>query len=144
MYNDILVPTDGSDGFENVTEHAIEIADKFDATIHVVNVIDTGVMRYDIEASEFIEELHQYGEKTTQEVAEQAEKEGIPVLEEVVEGLPYEEILNYADEKDVDMIIMGTHGRTGLGRVVLGSVAEKVLRKSEVPVLTTGLEQGDS
>jgi nucleotide-binding universal stress UspA family protein len=51
-------------------------------------------------------------------------------------GTPSEEIVNYADEHEIDLIVMGTHGRTGVARVLLGSVAEKVVRKAPCPVLT--------
>lgn len=60
----------------------------------------------------------------------------------IVEGNPHEEILEYVSEHDIDMVVMGTHGRTGIDRVVMGSVAERVVRQSPVPVLTVrGKEQ---
>lgn len=58
------------------------------------------------------------------------------MLTEVVEGNPHEKILEYVSEHDIDMVVMGTHGRTGLDRALMGSVAERVVRRSPVPVLT--------
>lgn len=66
---------------------------------------------------------------------------GLTVVIEIVEGNPHEEILEYVSEHGIDMVIMGTHGRTGLDRVVMGSVAERVVRRSPVPVLTVRGEE---
>nr|WP_256421809.1 universal stress protein [Halobellus rarus] len=66
---------------------------------------------------------------------------GLTVVTEIVDGNPHEEILDYVSEYGIDMVIMGTHGRTGLDRVVIGSVAERVVRQSPVPVLTVRGEE---
>lgn len=136
MYDDILVPTDGAEGFEEVAKHAVSIGEKYDATIHAINVVDSRVFLDSINMAHLMEELEQFGHEKTQEVGDMAREKGLPAMEEVREGIPHKEILKYADEKDVDLIVMGTHGRTGLGRMVMGSVAEKVIRKSDVPVLS--------
>lgn len=68
---------------------------------------------------------------------------GLTVVTEIGEGNPHEEILEYVSEHDIDMIIVGTHGRTGFDRAVMGSVAERVVRRSPVPVLTVRDEEQD-
>lgn len=72
----------------------------------------------------------------TTAVAEKGDERDIPVETDVRRGNPHREILDYADEHAVDLVVMGTHGRTGLDRYLLGSVTEKVVRLSNVPVLT--------
>ena len=59
----------------------------------------------------------------------------------IVPGLPYEQIISQAEDKSADLIVLGTHGRTGLDHVLFGSTAEKVVRKSSLPVLTVRLEE---
>jgi nucleotide-binding universal stress UspA family protein len=68
---------------------------------------------------------------------------GLTVVTELVEGNPHEEILDYVTEHGIDMVIVGIHGRIGLDRVVTGSVAERVVRRSPVPVLTVRGEEQD-
>ena len=65
-----------------------------------------------------------------------ADEHGVTVIESIGYGKPDEEILEYADEERIDAIVMGTHGRSGVGRFVMGSVAEKVVRKSPIPFVT--------
>jgi nucleotide-binding universal stress UspA family protein len=70
-------------------------------------------------------------------VIQQAEAAGVNTIEGVVaQGAPHQAILDYVDEHDIDLVVMGTHGRTGLDRYLLGSVTEKVVRLSDAPVLT--------
>lgn len=140
MYNDIVVPSDGSEGFDEVLEHAMQIAEKFDGTIHAVHVADIRAYNRGIDIAPILEEFEQLGQEITQEVTDKAEERGIPTFREVRKGVPHQEILDYADEVEADLIVMGTHGRTGLSRWMLGSVAEKVVRKSDIPVLLSELE----
>jgi nucleotide-binding universal stress UspA family protein len=83
-----------------------------------------------------LETLRDEGRQAVRDVEVTSTQAGLTVVTETVEGNPYEEILEYASKRGIDMIIMGTHGRTGLDRVVMGSVAERVVRRSPVPVLT--------
>jgi nucleotide-binding universal stress UspA family protein len=78
-------------------------------------------------------------------VIEQAESAGVETIEGVVSsGTPHRAILDYVDEEDVDLVVMGTHGRTGLDRYLLGSVTEKVVRLSDAPVITVRLSDDDA
>jgi nucleotide-binding universal stress UspA family protein len=132
VYNDILVPTDGSQSAKAALEHGIEIASKWDATLHTLYVVDTRLER----SGPSLETLRDEGRKAVQDVDIAGTRGGLSVVTELVEGNPHEEILDYVTEHGMDMIIVGTHGRTGLDRVVMGSVAERVVRRSPVPVLT--------
>lgn len=137
MYNKILLPTDGSEGMEIVIDHALQVARRDDATIHALYVVDTATMgRLPMDTSwEAVSGLLQEeGQRALDAVREAAE--GIAVDGKITEGAPSSEIVDYADAEDVDLIIMGTHGRGGLGRLLLGSVAERVVRTATVPVLT--------
>jgi len=90
-----------------------------------------------------LETLRDEGRGAVRNVKVTGTQAGLTVVTEIVEGNPHEEILNYVTEHGIDMIIMGTHGRTGLDRVVMGSVAERVVRRSPVPVLTVRGEEQD-
>lgn len=136
MYDNVLVPTDGSKGAEVAVEHAIEIAEKFGANVHVLYVVDVRVNTKGDVWANILGGLKEIGEKATQSISDQVIEQGLKPVKEVKEGVPHREINEYADDNDIDLIVMGTHGRTGLDRVLIGSTAEKVLRTSEVPVMT--------
>ncbi|MDG5775108.1 universal stress protein [Haloarculaceae archaeon H-GB2-1] len=137
MYNDILVPTDGSQGAKAALEHGIEIGSQWDATLHTLFVVDTRVAR----SGPLLETLREEGRQAVRDVEVTGTQAGLTVVTEIVEGNPHEEILEYVSEHDIDMVVMGTHGRTGIDRVVMGSVAERVVRRSPVPVLTVRGEE---
>lgn len=139
MYNDLLVPTDGSQGAKAVLKHGIEIASRYDAALHALYVVDTRLAH----SGALLETLRGEGRQAVRDVEVAGTQAGLTVVTEVVEGNPHEEILEYVSEHGIDMVIMGTHGRTDLDRVVMGSVAERVVRRSPVPVLTVRVEQQD-
>ncbi|GKZ15601.1 universal stress protein UspA [Haladaptatus sp. W1] len=137
MYDTILVPTDGSDSAAEAARNAVELAKRFDATIHAIYVIDIGAMWPDAYEGSILNDLEERGKKAVAAVREPAEDAGIDVVDDVVTGgHPHRVILDYADDNDIDCIVMGTHGRRGLDRYLLGSVTERVVRMSDVPVLT--------
>ena len=128
MYDRILVPTDGSPSAEAAARHGVVIAEVFDASIHVISV--TG----ENERNERLAEAR--AKDAISNLEELIEQESDRSCQSVVEhGSPYESILAYASENDIDLIVMGTHGRRGLSRVLLGSVTERVIRLSNDPVL---------
>ncbi|QPV63656.1 universal stress protein [Halosimplex litoreum] len=137
-YDDVLVPTDGSDAAEAAVAHGIAVADAFDATVHAVTVVDLGGMTTGsgVEPpTQRLERQTEAGEETVEAVAERARDEGLDATATVVHGFPSADLLDYVDEEGVDIVAMGTHGRTGLDRVLLGSTTERVLTRSPVPVL---------
>lgn len=139
MYDKILVPTDGSEGSEVALEHAKSLAKNYDSEVHLIYVADVRTQNTGDIMANFIGELEKIGEKAVNSMLEELD-EVDSVVTEVIKGIPHREIIEYANEKNMDLIVMGTHGRTGLDRILLGSVTEKVVRTSEVPVMTVGRE----
>lgn len=140
MYDNILLPTDGSEGMEIVIEHAQELAKIHDATLHTLYVANTASLSdLPMESSwEGVNSaLQQQGERAIDLVEDAVA--GLSIETEIVEGSPSKEIVSYASENDCDVIVMGTHGRSGVDRLLLGSVAERVVRSAPVPVLTVGI-----
>ncbi|WP_435179553.1 universal stress protein [Halorussus sp. AFM4] len=138
-YDDVLIPTDGSDCAELAIDHGIAIADQFDATVHAVYVVDVRTVATAVDApvdTGLLERLEERGRDATEAVAEGAREAGLDAATAVREGVPARGLLDYADEADVDLVAMGTHGRTGFDRYFIGSTAAKVVRTSEVPVLS--------
>lgn len=140
MYDEILFPTDGSDGADAALTHAMELAETYGATLHVLYVVDTTYLGSSAAEATTFETLQQVGEEAVSETVEAISERGIEVTGERREGEPYTAILGYAEEIDADVIVMGTHGRSGIDRFLLGSVTEKVVRTSDVPVLTVRLD----
>ena len=131
MVQSILTPTDGSDPSYQAIEKAVHIAKPFDATIHAVSVVKSiptrDRLRYDPEDN---------ANEAIAKAREVVEQEDLTFIGETREGLPSEQIVAYANDHDIDMIVMGTHGRSGLDRLLIGSVAERTVRTSSTPVLT--------
>lgn len=141
MYEEILVPTDGSPAADAAIEHAVDLADQYDARLHALYVVD-GASYSSLEAGSeiVIEALEAEGEEATERVAKAAEEAGVEAVTTVTTGTAYRTIREYVEENDIDLTVMGTHGRQGLDRYLLGSVTERVVRTSEVPVLTVRQE----
>ncbi|MDR5674077.1 Nucleotide-binding protein, UspA family [Halalkaliarchaeum sp. AArc-CO] len=137
MYDRILIPTDGSPAAEAAIEHAIDIAEKYDATVHALFVVD-GAAYSTLEAGAEIvmEALESEGKRAVERIAEIADDAGLDCETSVVSGTAYRSIREYIDDHDIDLVVMGTHGRRGIDRYLLGSVTERVVRTSDVPVLT--------
>jgi nucleotide-binding universal stress UspA family protein len=137
----ILVPTDGSDGVERATDHATEEAATHDATTHGRYVLST-----DSYAGLAMESSWDSADRLLRENAKAAvarihgladEKDAAVRVETVtVEGKPSREIVRHSENEGCDLIVIGTHGRGGIDRLLLGSVAENVIRASSIPVTT--------
>lgn len=136
MFDEILVPTDGSEAAEEAIETAIAVAEAFDARVHALYAISLQPY-YPLELTmeRVVDVLEREGEEATGKVATAAEAAGLDHETEVTRGMPHQTITKYVDAHDIDLIVMATHGRTGLDRTLLGSVTERVLRSSSVPVL---------
>lgn len=141
MYDDLLVPTDGSDRAEAALDHAIEIAGPRDATIHALYVVDDRafITLHDDMTEEVSDELRTDGEKAVASLAAAAEDAGIEVTTAVRQGDPAEEIVAYVEEAGIDLVTMATRGE-GNRRNMLGSVSRDVIGEADVPVLTVGGE----
>jgi nucleotide-binding universal stress UspA family protein len=136
MYDNILLPFDGSEGAAEVLHHASEIAHWADATIEVLYVADTARDSVTVVEGHTVDALVQRGEDVVEEAAKTLETLGVSHETDVVQGNPPETIVDYAERYDQDLVVMPTHGREGLSRYLIGSVSEKVVRLSSVPVLT--------
>jgi nucleotide-binding universal stress UspA family protein len=138
MYDTILVPTDGSDHALRAAAHALALGEAFDATVHVLGVVDVDAAAGPINAGgvseEYVQRLRDDGRESIAAIETLAD--GDSIQGHVVEGTPSNAILEFVDAQDVDLVSMGTHGRTGVRRFVAGRVTEDVLRQSPVPVLT--------
>ena len=137
-FDSVLVPTDGSDRAEAAATHAIRLASACDAALHVVHAVDVGMISEDT-AGVALDALEEAGRAAIDRVVERGEAAGLSSIEaSVLTGRAYRAITDYAEEADVDCIVMGTHGRTGMDRFLVGSVTERVLRLSDVPVIAVG------
>ncbi len=139
MYDNVLIPYDGTEEGDLGANHGIELASTVDATVHALYVIDLPgapravYVRDDEE--ELREEYHNYAEKVTSELCEQAVDAGVECVTAITSGSIREEVVDYAEENDIDLIVMGTAYRGKVG-ALLGGSAEKVVRTSPVPVTT--------
>lgn len=139
MYDRILVPTDGSPEVERAVSHAVDLAVSHDATLHAVYVVNTAsftTMPMETGWEGVGEMLREEGEAALDRVRELATGTGVDVETHLLEGSPSKEIVRFAEDCDCDLVVMGTHGRGGIDRLLLGSVAERVVRSSKIPVLT--------
>ncbi|QSG06328.1 universal stress protein [Halapricum desulfuricans] len=136
-YTDILVPTDGSACAEAAIDPAVDIARAYDARLHALSVVETVSMGVDIGSAEVFDALEASARSAVETVETRAEQASVPAIETaVLHGTPYRGIRSYVEDHDVGLVAMGTHGRTGVGRYLLGSVTERTVRTSPVPVLT--------
>jgi len=138
MYRKMLVPLDGSQLAEVVFPYAKELAGRLDLEIILLHVYSPAERESGAMHRAYIDRVTDIIRRQSKEVegrmGVQPEKKAVQVQGEVAEGYPAEEILRYADKNDVDLILIATHGRSGVRRWAMGSVADKVLRASKVPV----------
>jgi nucleotide-binding universal stress UspA family protein len=138
MVTRILVPYDGSEQ----ADHALEFAfGEFpDAEVRVLHVIDPVEAGYSTQptafgrAEEWFESAKEGAEEMFESVRERAEEAGVTVETSVEVGRPSRVVVEEAEAEDIDQVVMGSHGREGVSRILLGSVAEAVVRRSPVPV----------
>lgn len=135
-FETVLVPTDGSECANAAAEHAIAFATETGAsihTIHVVNPVDIG----DEKDGALLEALEETGRNAIEDVVHMAKKADVSSVESsVLSGVPHQAIETYVQENDVDYVFMGTHGRTGVSRYLLGSATERVIRLVDVPIVS--------
>ncbi len=134
----ILVPTDFSTHSSEAMKFACTLAEQFNAELHLLHVVELLPVAYyegAIFTAESEQRMREAAEKMLHKQPESPWKESLQVVYEVRQGTPFHEIVGYAKDNAIDLIVMGTHGRTGLGHVLLGSVAERVVRKAPCAVL---------
>jgi nucleotide-binding universal stress UspA family protein len=138
----ILVPTDFSGPSAIALKYARALAQAFQGALEVVHVIEDPVAHawaaevYVASLPGLYEELEREVRGRLQQLVTSLEQEGVTVRGTLMKGNAFIEIIRFAREQEVDLIVMGTHGRSGVAQMLMGSVAEKVVRKAPCPVLT--------
>ena len=153
MYNKILLPTDGSENSKRANKHALWIADKSDADIVVLYVIDPHfpevatilpLSTLPTPDEQFYEEIRKEGNQIIDDFKQELEDikskgtcKNVNLKTLIKEGKPSNEIIKVLKEENIDLVVMGASGRHGLDRFMLGSVTERVVREAETPVMVT-------
>lgn len=145
-FSTILVAVDFSDSSDNAFQMAMALAEKYSAQLIILHVINEPIdLRGFYVPHISFEKLEEEIEQGAKKMMESFIRQHIGNFENheslIVPGLPYEEIIDQAGKCGADLIVLGTHGRAGLDHVLFGSTAEKVVRKSSLPVLTVRLEE---
>lgn len=136
MYDAILVPTDGSAVAMDAAKHAYSLGERYEATVHVLSVVEKSESSTIVgQGDTKLETLREEGTDSTQRIVDEALSRDVDAVGAVEFGNPDRAILEYADEHDIDLIVMSTHARSGVGRFLMGSTTEKVIRDGETPVL---------
>ena len=141
MFSKILLPIDFSEFTDDIVRYATEIAQKFGSAIHLIHIIPNMDYFTPYESFMAAENMVTVQKGVETEVQRDLEKVadkivGIPVTKAVRTGVSFVEIVEYVRSEHIELVIMATHGRGGLEHIIIGSVAEKVVRKSPCPVLT--------
>lgn len=136
----LLTPIDFSESSKQAVHYAVEFARSFKAEIHLLNIIEPVMYPAEMFGQVGMVDVESVMEKSANEEM-QAWKaslipEGVAMVAATQHGRPFAEIISYATEHEIDLIIIGTHGRSGIDHFLLGSTAEKVIRKAPCPVLT--------
>ncbi len=145
-FKTILFATDFSESSEYAFNYALSLAQKFGARLQIVHIINEpvdlrGFYVPHISFEKLEEEIEEGAKKMMDKFCRTHMRDYENYETSIVPGIPYDEIIKKGTEVSADLIIMGTHGRTGLDHVLFGSTAEKVVRKSPVPVMTIRSEE---
>jgi nucleotide-binding universal stress UspA family protein len=136
-YESVLVPTDGSAAARHAAGHLLDLAASLDATVHVLSVVDDAPLGMDVGSTTVDAENEAAATEAVEAVVSAAESRGVAeTVEHVEHGSPVEAILDCIESNDLHAVGMGTTGRRGTDRILLGSVAEKTVRSAPVPVVT--------
>lgn len=141
-YKKILIPTDGSDENEAAVQKGLSLARMLGAKVKLLFVVDTSTFK-DVPPDEAITNLTSYmktkGDEVLKDIEEEAKDKGLRVEKSIIKGHPAETIIE--ESEDHDLIVIGTHGRGGLSKLLLGSTTEKVVRHSQCPVFVIHIEE---
>jgi nucleotide-binding universal stress UspA family protein len=145
-FKTIMFATDFSAGSDFAFKSALSLARKFDSKLLVIHIINEpvdlrGFYVPHISFDKLEEEIEQGAEKLMEQFCRTHMKDFNNYETFVFPGIPYDEIIKKAVELDTELIVLGTHGRTGLDHVLFGSTAEKVVRKSPIPVMTIRIQE---
>ena len=139
MYDDVLVPTDGSESSTAAVEQGVSIAEPHGVTVHFLHVVDVGTEMsasgVGTIADELTETLEQEADNALDQAVEQADEADLEYERVLLEGDPHESIAAYSAEHGIDLVVTGASGRPGLKEHLLGSTADRVVRSAETSVL---------
>ena len=136
----ILVPSDFSECSDEAVRYGLELGRRFDARVHLLHVVQDPVTQpwaaegFSVPLFDVVDEWQKEAEKRLRASVPVEDTDRVTV--KAIVATPYAEILDYAAAHDVDLIVMGTHGRGGMSHLLLGSIAERVIRRAPCPVLT--------
>jgi len=145
-YRNVLVPTDGSEGAQDALAIGADIATTEGAALHLLSVVTTATLGVDVRNEIQLSMLEESATQILDDASAFATETGVEPAAEAVEfgsSIP-QTIRTYIDDHDIDLVVVGTHGRTGFDRYLLGSVTEQLVRTSPVPVLTVRGERGET
>jgi nucleotide-binding universal stress UspA family protein len=139
IIRNILVSTDFSDFSGAAIDYAASFALLYGAKIHLVHVIESnsvvGVPNVELNTTALTNELEATAEEEMRKFVYWKLKNNTNLEQVILHGEPHREIVKYAQENEIDLIVIATHGRTGLAHILMGSVAERIVRLSPIPVL---------
>jgi len=142
----VLVPTDFSDSAKHAFSYGVSFAREYHAELILLHVVENLTVGYasdlfPVPMAEVFQEISGYARAELAKLAAEAKQKGAAVSELVVQGKPSAEIVRYAAENEVDMIVLGTHGKGMLDQALFGSTTERVVRRAPCPVLTVRLSE---
>ncbi len=142
----VLVPTDFSDSARQALRYGMSFAKEYGAELVLLHVVENLTVGYasdlfPVPMAEVFQEISGYAKSELAKLGEEARGRGLSVEEQVVQGKPSAEIIRYATEHEVDVIVLGTHGKGMLDQALFGSTTERVVRRAPCPVLTVRLPE---
>jgi nucleotide-binding universal stress UspA family protein len=142
----VLVPTDFSESARHALTYGISFAREYEAELTLLHVVENLTVGYasdlfPVPMAEVFQEISGYAKAELAKLAEVAREKGVTVAEQVAQGKPSAEIIRFAQEQKVDMIVLGTHGKGMLDQALFGSTTERVVRRAPCPVLTVRLAE---
>jgi nucleotide-binding universal stress UspA family protein len=132
----MLIPLDFSPDAERALDYAIKLAQRFQARLTLLHVVHLPPIA-DVNLAAYIGEVEAGAQQEMETYQKRVQEAGVAETIRIVHGVPFQEIIDIAKDIQADLIIMGTHGRTGVPHLLLGSVAERVVRLAPCPVLVT-------
>ncbi|MBI4685372.1 MAG: universal stress protein [Nitrospirae bacterium] len=140
----ILFPTDFSEGSDNALPYVVDISKHYGAKLYVLHVMHdiaqaTGWYVPHISMDELYKDIEVNAKKEIEKYGAEELRGLNDVERRITKGIPYDEIIKFAKENKIDLIVIGTHGRKGLDRVIFGSTAERVVREAPCPVMSVRL-----
>jgi nucleotide-binding universal stress UspA family protein len=142
-YDELLFPTDGSEGAERALEWAVGLAEHYASPLHALFAADVSPFPTTVRSKQLLQALESSGNDALETVRERGESRGVDVVGAVSSGGPGPTILEYCEDEPIDLVVMGTHGRSGLDRYLLGSVTEHVVRHGDVPVFCVPMRESE-